>query len=70
MNYKELAKRLRTLGCHEVPRRGGGSHRKRLNPATGRGTVILDWGNKDLKEGTIRGILKQLAIDLSDFEKI
>jgi mRNA interferase HicA len=70
MNYKELAKRLRALGCHEVPRRGGGSHRKWLNPATGRGTVIQDWGNKDLKEGTIRGILKQLAIDLSDFEKI
>jgi len=70
MNYKELAKRLRALGCHEVPRRGGGSHRKWLNPTTGRGTVIPDWGNKDLKEGTIRGILKQLAIDLSNFEKI
>ncbi len=70
MNYKELAKRLRALGCHEVPRRGGGSHRKWLNPTTGRGTVIPDWENKDLKQGTIRGILKQLAIDLSDFEKI
>ena len=70
MNYRELTKKLRTVGCHEIPRRGGGSHRKRLNPATGRGTVIPDWGNKDLKQGTIRGILKQLGIDLEDFEKI
>ena len=69
MNYKELAKKLRVLGCHEIPRRGGGSHRKWLNPATGRGTAIPDWGNRDLKPGTIRGILKQLAIDLGDFEK-
>ena len=69
MNYKELAKKLRVLGCHEIPRRGGGPHRKWLNPATGRGTAIPAWGNRDLNPGTIRGILKQLAIDLGDFEK-
>ena len=33
MNYKELTKKLRALGCHEIPRRGGGSHRKWVNPA-------------------------------------
>jgi predicted RNA binding protein YcfA (HicA-like mRNA interferase family) len=32
--------------------------------------VVPDWGNKDLKQGTIRGILKQLGIDVEDFEKI
>jgi len=69
MNYRELTKRLRTLGCHEIPRRGGGAHRKWLNPATGKGTVIPDWGNKDLKQGTVRGILKQLGIDLESFGK-
>lgn len=70
MNYRELTKKLRGLGCNEIPRRGGGSHRKWFNPATERGTVIPDWGNKDLKEGTIRGILKQLGIGFEDFERI
>jgi mRNA interferase HicA len=70
MNYKELTKKLRALGCHEIPRRSGGSHRKWFNPNVGKGTVISDWGSKDLKQGTIRGILKQLGIGPDDFEKI
>jgi len=70
MNYKELTKKLRTLGCGEIPRRGRGSHRKWINPATGRGSVIPDWGNKDLKQGTIRGLLKQLGINQNDFERV
>jgi predicted RNA binding protein YcfA (HicA-like mRNA interferase family) len=69
MNYKELTRKLRALGCQEIPRRGGGSHRKWFNPASGKGTVVPDWGSKDLKQGTIRGILKQLGIDMNDFEK-
>jgi predicted RNA binding protein YcfA (HicA-like mRNA interferase family) len=70
MNYKELTRKLRALGCNEIPRRGGGSHRKWINPAFERGTVIPDWGNRDLKQGTIRAILKQLGIDSDAFEKI
>jgi mRNA interferase HicA len=70
MNYNELAKKLRSLGCQEIPRRRGGSHRKWIHPATGKGTVIPDWGSKDLKQGTIRGILKQLGIDRNDFERV
>jgi predicted RNA binding protein YcfA (HicA-like mRNA interferase family) len=35
----------------------------------GKGAVIPDWGKKDLKTGTIRGIVKQLGIDQNDFEK-
>ena len=69
MNYREFTKRLQVLGCKEIPRKGGGSHRKWINPASGKGTVVPDWGNKDLKQGTIRGILKQLGIDINDFEK-
>ena len=69
MNYREFARRLQGLGCKEILRKGGGSHRKWINPASGKGTVVPDWGNKDLKQGTIRGILKQLGIDIKDFEK-
>jgi predicted RNA binding protein YcfA (HicA-like mRNA interferase family) len=70
MNFKELTRKLRALGCHEIPRRSGGSHRKWFNPALRKGTVIPDWGSKDLKQGTIKGILRQLGIDSDDFEKI
>lgn len=70
MNYREFTMRLEVLGCKEIPRRRRGSHRKWINPASGKGTVIPDWGKKDLKQGTIRGILKQLGIDIKAFEKL
>ena len=28
MNYREFTKKLRAIGCREIVRRGGGSHRK------------------------------------------
>jgi len=56
------------LGCQEIPGRKGGSHRKWINPAQGKGTSIPDWGSKDLKEGTVRAIIRQLGIDRRAFE--
>jgi mRNA interferase HicA len=56
------------LGCRELPRRGGGSHRKWFNPASERATVIPDWGGRDLKLGTIRSAVRQLAVDWQDFQ--
>ena len=32
MKYKEIVKKLKKMGCQEIPRRGGGSHRKWYNP--------------------------------------
>jgi len=69
MKYREFAKRLRAFGCQEIKRRGKGSHRKWINPVSGKGTVIPDWGSKDLKEGTIKAVLKQLEIDSEEWEK-
>lgn len=66
MNYREFAKKLKALGCREIERRGGGSHKKWLNPATGKGTTIPDWGGKDLKVGTIAAVCRQLGIDNND----
>jgi len=65
MKYRELAEKLRAIGCQDIERRGGGSHRKWFNPATNRGTTIPDWGQKDLKTGTISAICRQLGIDKS-----
>ena len=63
MRYREVAAKLAALGCREIPRKGGGSHRKWMNPATNRATVVPDWGSKDLKLGTIRAGVRQLGLD-------
>jgi predicted RNA binding protein YcfA (HicA-like mRNA interferase family) len=70
MNYRDLTRKLSSLGCRELPRHGGGSHRKWFNPATDRATVIPDWGSRDLKKGTVRVIIKQLGIDWDAFQSI
>ena len=67
MTYREVVQRLRQLGCTELPRRGGGSHRKWYNPATERVTVIPDWGGKDLRNGTLRTVVKQLGLSWQEF---
>ncbi len=69
MTYREAARKLRRLGCQEVPRRSGTSHRKWINPATGQATVVPDWGAKDLKPGTVRAIVRQLGLDWQAFEE-
>lgn len=68
MKYREIARKLRKLGCEEIPRRGGGSHRKWINRAVGQGTIIPDHGAKDLKMGTVKGVVKQLGLAWEDFE--
>jgi predicted RNA binding protein YcfA (HicA-like mRNA interferase family) len=70
MKYSELARKLQQLGCQEVSRHGSGSHRKWHNPITGRSVPIPDWGNKDLKPGTVRAIIRQLGISREDFGPI
>jgi len=58
MSYREFTKKLGAIGCREIERRGGGSHRKWFNPDAGRGTTIPDWGKKDLKAGTISAVCR------------
>lgn len=68
MNYREVTRKLKALGCSELPRRGGGSHRKWFNDKTQRVTSLPDWGSRDLKLGTVRAVVRQLGIDWRDFE--
>ena len=58
MTDRDVAKKPASLGCHELPRTGGGSHRKWHNPATDRTTVVPDWGGDDLKWGTIWAVVR------------
>ena len=67
MRYREAAARFAALGCAELPRRGGGSHRTWNNPATDRLATLPDWGAKDLKLGTLRAAVRQLGLDWQDF---
>jgi mRNA interferase HicA len=68
MKYREVARKLTVLGCHELPRKVGGSHRKWFNPSTQQATVVPDWGGRDLKLGTVRAAVRQLGIDWQDFQ--
>ena len=54
MKYREVVRKLSVLGCQERARKGGGSHRKWIDPISRQAAVIPDWGNRDLKMGTIR----------------
>jgi predicted RNA binding protein YcfA (HicA-like mRNA interferase family) len=71
VRYLEITRKLLALGCQEKQRRskGKGSHRKWFNPGNNRATTVPDWGSKDLKTGTVRGIIKQLGLDWEAFEK-
>lgn len=67
MKYREVASKLVALGCVEITRRGGGSHRKWNDPAQNKSTVVPDWGSRDLKLGTIRAAVRQLGLEWEDF---
>ncbi|HEX6385104.1 MAG TPA: type II toxin-antitoxin system HicA family toxin [Anaerolineae bacterium] len=69
MKYREVVRKLKKLGCQELPRRGSGSHRKWYNPATDRVAPLPDWGSKDLKTGTVRAVVRQLGLDWQEFLK-
>lgn len=67
MRYREAAAKLAALGCSELTRRGGGSHRKWYNPATDRLATLPDWGAKDIKLGTLRATVRQLGLEWQAF---
>jgi predicted RNA binding protein YcfA (HicA-like mRNA interferase family) len=62
---KDIAALLLAHGFNLV--RTKGSHHIYLNPETGKRTVLPMHG-KDLKKGTLHGILKQAGIDPKDLD--
>ena len=69
MRYREASRKLRKLGCYEVTRRGGGSHKKWVNPQVQQGTVLPDWGRRDLAIGTLRSAVRKLGLTWRDFQE-
>ncbi|MDE0679932.1 MAG: type II toxin-antitoxin system HicA family toxin [Gammaproteobacteria bacterium] len=62
--YREVARRLRLFG-YRFDRQGPGSHEV-WRHASGR-KVTLPRHSRDMPEGTLRAILQQAAIDISEF---
>lgn len=69
MKHRDVDRKLRALGCEELPRRGKGSHRIWHNPAKDRIAPVPDWGPRDLKLGTIRAVTRQLELNWTEFNK-
>ena len=67
MNYREASRKLKTLGCEELARRSGGSHRVWHNKANGKIAPLPDWGSRDLKLGTLRAVIRQLGLNWEEF---
>jgi predicted RNA binding protein YcfA (HicA-like mRNA interferase family) len=63
--YREVARRLRTLG-YEYDRPGPGSHEVWRNSLTRR-KVTLPHHSGDMAEGTLRAILRETGIEVEDF---
>jgi predicted RNA binding protein YcfA (HicA-like mRNA interferase family) len=70
VRYRDAARKLVELGCYEIPRRGGGSHRRWFNPETQRDAVLPDWGSRDLKIGTLPSAARQLGLDWTEFQQL
>jgi predicted RNA binding protein YcfA (HicA-like mRNA interferase family) len=64
--YQQVAKRLIALGLI-LERKGKGSHEIWYNPKTDCFTVLPHHGSKDVKEGTLRNMLKQAGISVDEF---
>jgi mRNA interferase HicA len=69
MKYRDAFKKLKAMGCEELPRRGAGSHRIWRNLANNQIAPLPDWGAKDLKLGTLRAVIRQLGLDWQEFLK-
>jgi predicted RNA binding protein YcfA (HicA-like mRNA interferase family) len=66
-NYREVARKLRTFGF-VFDRPGPGSHEIWRHAATGR-KVTLPHHTRDMAEGTLRAILREAGIDVTEFLK-
>jgi predicted RNA binding protein YcfA (HicA-like mRNA interferase family) len=67
LNYRELTKKLRRLEC-EFVRHAAGSHEIWWRPSNSRFTTIPHHGSRDLAEGTLRAILRDLRIDKKELK--
>jgi predicted RNA binding protein YcfA (HicA-like mRNA interferase family) len=66
MIYREVARKLRQLGC-ECRRQSKGSHEIWTNSRTNLSAVVPRHSG-DMPKGTLSAVLKQLGIDRDEFD--
>ena len=66
-SYRKVTRKLRKLGF-EFYRSGKGDHEIWLNPNTNLRTTVPH--HREIREGTLRSILKQAQIEVEDFLKV
>jgi len=69
MRYREVVESRANSDVRSSPAEAGGSHRKWHNPATEGFAPLPDWGNNDLKLGTVRGVVRLLGLDREEFKQ-
>lgn len=67
MTYRTLARKLRRIEC-EFIRPAAGSHKIWWRPDNKHFTTIPRHGNRDIPTGTLRAILRDLAISKDKFD--
>ncbi|MYB50057.1 MAG: type II toxin-antitoxin system HicA family toxin [Dehalococcoidia bacterium] len=68
MTYRELTRKLKNLGC-VFDRQGSGSHEVWINPRTRMRTTIPNWRGRDLRAGTVRGVVRELGLAKDEFDR-
>ena len=68
MTYRELTRKLRRLNCG-FARQASGSHEVWVNLDTNAKTTIPNKRGRDLRPGTLRGIIRDLGIAKRDFDR-
>ena len=66
-SYREVTRKLRKLGF-EFYRSGKGDHEIWFNPNTNLRTTVPH--HREIKEGTLRNILKQAQVKIEDFLEV
>ena len=69
MNYAELTRKLRSLGCG-FRRHAKGSHEIWWHPERRLYTVIPHHGKQDIAKGTLAKILRDLGFTQDDLDKV
>lgn len=68
MRYNELRRKLRRLG-YEPLRQAGGSHEIWWMPATEWRTVVPNHASREIPNGTLRAILRDLGLTMHDLNQ-
>jgi predicted RNA binding protein YcfA (HicA-like mRNA interferase family) len=65
VTYAELTRKLRRLGI-VFERQARGSHEVWHDPKTDRSTIIHHHPGREIKNGTLRAILRDLGLSMND----